>query len=43
MKCAVTVLPITLIGEIMDKGFGVRSIEEDGKSKPLKPKGFAHL
>ena len=36
-------LPITLIGEIMDKCFDVKIIEEDGRSKPLRPKGFAHL
>ncbi|UCD54650.1 MAG: thiamine-monophosphate kinase [Candidatus Omnitrophota bacterium] len=36
-------LPITLIGEIVDRRFGVQLIQEEGKIKPLKPKGFAHL
>ncbi len=36
-------LPITLIGEIVDRRFGVQLIEEEGKIRPLKPKGFAHL
>ncbi|MFH1593704.1 MAG: thiamine-phosphate kinase [Candidatus Omnitrophota bacterium] len=36
-------LPITLIGEIVDRRFGVKLIEESGKAKTLKPKGFEHL
>jgi len=36
-------LPVTLIGEILDKRFGVKLVEDDGKARQLKPKGFAHL
>jgi thiamine monophosphate kinase len=36
-------LPITLIGEIVDRRFGVQLIEEEGKIRPLKPKGFIQL
>jgi len=36
-------LPITLIGEIVAKKYGVKIIEESGQTKPLKPKGFSHF
>lgn len=36
-------LPVTLIGEIVDRRLGVRLVEEEGKLKTLKPKGFLHL
>lgn len=36
-------LPITLIGEVVDRRFGVQLVSEEGKTRPLKPKGFMHL
>ena len=36
-------LPITLIGEIVDKKLGVCLIGENGKAEVIKPKGFRHL
>jgi len=36
-------LPITLIGEIVDKRFGVRLIGENGKTSLLGSEGFVHL
>ena len=36
-------LPITLIGEIVNKRLGIGLVEEEGKLKSLKPKGFQHL
>ena len=36
-------LPVTLIGEVTNKGFGVKLIEEEGKITPVKVKGFSHL
>jgi len=36
-------LPISLIGEVVNKKSGVKLIEEEGKSRALKPKGYEHL
>ena len=36
-------LPITLIGEIVDKRKGLCLIGESGKAEQIKPKGFRHL
>ena len=36
-------LPVTLIGEVVNKRFGVKLIEEEGKESILKPRGFKHL
>ena len=36
-------LPITLIGEIVAKKYGVKIIEESGKEKTLKSEGFRHF
>jgi len=36
-------LPITLVGEVVKKSLGVKLVEECGKLKPLKPKGFKHF
>jgi len=36
-------LPVTLIGEVCKRSFGVRLVEESGKARVLKPKGFRHL
>lgn len=36
-------LAITLIGEVVDGRFGVQLIGEEGKIRPLKPKGFRQL
>jgi len=36
-------LPVTLIGEVMPKRFGIKLVEEDGRVVRLKPKGFRHL
>jgi len=36
-------LPVTLIGEIVNKRSGVKIVEEEGRVRLLKPEGFAHL
>lgn len=36
-------LPITLIGEIVDKRLGVQLVGEEGRIRPLKPRGFIQL
>lgn len=36
-------LPITLVGEVVKKSLGVKLVEESGKLKSLKPKGFKHF
>ena len=36
-------LPITLIGEIMPRRFGIKIVEENGKQTALKPRGFEQL
>ncbi len=36
-------LPVTLIGEVVEKAFGVQLVVEEGKIRPLKPKGFIQL
>jgi len=36
-------LPISLIGEVVSKRPGAWLIEEEGKRKKLKPKGYAHF
>ncbi|MFA5146164.1 MAG: thiamine-phosphate kinase [Candidatus Omnitrophota bacterium] len=35
--------PVTLIGEVTDKRYGCRLIDEYGREKPLKPKGYLHF
>lgn len=35
--------PVTLIGEIMNKGYGYKLIKSDGKIIPLKAKGYLHF
>lgn len=34
---------VTLIGEIKDKSYGYRLVEEDGKEKKLEAKGYLHF
>jgi thiamine-monophosphate kinase len=36
-------LPVTLIGEVVKKAFGVQIVGEEGKLTPLKAEGFRHL
>ncbi|OGW75865.1 MAG: thiamine-phosphate kinase [Omnitrophica bacterium RBG_13_46_9] len=36
-------LPVTLIGEVVERSLGVKLIGENGQLKPLRPKGYAHL
>jgi len=36
-------LPITLIGEVINKPSGVMLVGEEGRTKPLRAKGFRHL
>lgn len=36
-------LPVTLIGEMVKKHLGVKIVNENGKTKKLKPVGFRHL
>lgn len=36
-------LPISLIGEVMNKRFGVKLIEEEGRATRLAPAGYHHL
>jgi thiamine-monophosphate kinase len=34
---------VTLIGEVMDKGYGCRLVDEDGSVKRIKAKGYLHF
>jgi thiamine-monophosphate kinase len=36
-------LPVTLIGEIVEKRKGVTLVEDEGREKPLNPRGYKHL
>ena len=36
-------LPVTLIGEVVKKKFGVKLVEDDGRAKLLKPEGYKHI